>query len=232
MAVTYSIRALAASTGISAHTIRAWERRYTALTPDRTQTNRRVYSEDDRVRLEILGKLVAAGHSIGRLAHLSDADLGQMVQGLRPVASVAENGEWLSNCTHAIWRLDESGLDRAINRATGELGLPGLLRSVVVPLMAWLDEGWSSGHLNIAHEHIATAVLRTRLEQSRLGLRAEGGAARVLVTTPTRQMHEIGALIVALTAALRGWNVLISARACRRAKSPRRPLESGLTPLP
>ncbi|MBC8064603.1 MAG: MerR family transcriptional regulator, partial [Chlorobia bacterium] len=63
---SYTIGAVAAKTGLSTHTIRAWERRYSVLTPGRTQSNRRIYDEHDLVRLGLLAKATSLGHSIGR----------------------------------------------------------------------------------------------------------------------------------------------------------------------
>lgn len=208
LTAAYTIKALASQTGLSVHTIRAWERRYGALSPKRSETNRRLYDDGDRVRLELLGRLVASGHSIGQVAKLPTSDLSSLARGVRPAGSAVAASDLLGSCMRAVLRLDEAGLERSMARAGADLGLSGLLEHIVVPLLTWLDHGWSSGELGIAHEHLATAVLRTRLESSRLGLPADDGALRMLVTTPRGQLHEIGALIVALAGALHGWSVV------------------------
>ena len=79
MNVPYTIRALANRTGLSQHTIRAWERRYAALEPTRTGTNRRIYGESDVERLALLKKAVDDGHSIGQIARLSSDELKRML---------------------------------------------------------------------------------------------------------------------------------------------------------
>ena len=67
----HTIKFVAIHTGISPHTIRAWERRYSALSPDRTATNRRLYSTTDIEKLSLLQRAVQAGHSIGQIANLA-----------------------------------------------------------------------------------------------------------------------------------------------------------------
>ena len=67
----HNIKYVSRITGLSPHTIRAWERRYTALSPDRTDTNRRLYSEEDVEKLLLLARGIQHGHSIGRIANLS-----------------------------------------------------------------------------------------------------------------------------------------------------------------
>jgi len=75
----YPIRAVAQMTGISLDTLRAWERRYEAVTPRRSDRGR-VYTEADVNRLRHLGALVDRGHAIGTIARLDDAQLRRLVE--------------------------------------------------------------------------------------------------------------------------------------------------------
>src|SRR5579871_2950965 len=75
----HTIKFVAQHTGLSAHTIRAWERRYAALSPERTATNRRLYSTDDMEKLSLLRRAVQAGHNIGQIARLSLSDLQRLL---------------------------------------------------------------------------------------------------------------------------------------------------------
>src|SRR5581483_1087908 len=69
-AARHSIKSVARRTGLSAHVIRIWEKRYGAVKPERTGTNRRLYSEEQVERLSLLRELTQAGHSIGAIATL------------------------------------------------------------------------------------------------------------------------------------------------------------------
>lgn len=206
--MTYPIRTVAEKTGLSVHTIRAWEKRYGVLDPVRTETNRRMYRDADIGRLILLQRAVEAGHSIGTISGLSDDELGQIGGTLKSGGTVdGTDTDYLGECRHAMLQLDAEAFEDSLVRASTVLGVDGLLAGVVVPLLGELGQGWEAGSVRIAHEHLATALLRTQLERIRLSLPAPHKARRLLVTTPRGQMHELGALIVAVAAARDGWHV-------------------------
>ena len=86
----YPIGYVSLATGLSTHALRAWERRYSAITPVRTESGRRLYSRADIDRLLLLKEAIAAGFRISAVAGLDDAGLSRLVQprahGRPPVA--------------------------------------------------------------------------------------------------------------------------------------------------
>lgn len=211
MAVRYTIRTVASRTGLSEHTIRAWERRYSALSPERTETNRRLYGQEDMERLALLRLAVEGGHAIGQVANLSDAELRSLSgsdasPGPAPVDRESPS-TYLKAAEHAIDGLDADALERVLTRGGAALGIGGLVETVVLPLTATIGRRWEEGTMRVSHEHMASAVLRTYLERVRTSMVAPTFAPRLLVTTPSGQFHEIGALIVSIVAAMQGWHV-------------------------
>jgi DNA-binding transcriptional MerR regulator len=85
----FSIQMAAQMSGLTAHTIRAWEKRYQALTPARTNNGRRLYTADEVDRLTLLAQLTHLGSNIGQIAKLSEADLKSMY------AKVVQSGDLL-----------------------------------------------------------------------------------------------------------------------------------------
>jgi methanogenic corrinoid protein MtbC1 len=86
-------------------------------------------------------------------------------------------------------------------------GVPVFLDEIVAPAVGRIGHGWAEGSVSVAQEHMATAVFR-RVLGWLLGVYQVPGAARqLLVATPPRQMHELGALLVAVSAAAEGWRV-------------------------
>ena len=75
----YPIKQVARRTGLSAHVIRAWEKRYQLVDPARTDTNRRLYSESDIQRLSLLGRLTGMGHAISSIADLDFEGLQRLL---------------------------------------------------------------------------------------------------------------------------------------------------------
>ncbi len=205
----YTIRALAAKTGLSQHTIRAWERRYGALTPERTLTNRRLYSQEDAERLGLLARAVAAGHTISQLAELpNDALSGLASEAAPAVKHPSKPSRFIAECEAAIQRMDGTAFEHVLLNATAEMGAHGMIDSVLVPLVRHVDHGWQAGTVSIAQEHLASAAIRAQLDRIRTWITPHPLARRILVTTPSGQSHELGASLVATVAALQGWHVV------------------------
>ena len=216
----HPIKYVSNQTGLSQHTIRAWERRYAALSPDRTATNRRLYSSADIEKLSLLQRAVKAGHSIGHIAGLTVPQLQSLTlaEAGQPAGSNSEvtgasttNPQptpWLDECHEAVTRLDAEGLDEALSRAAAHLGTTALIDRVVLPLLNSIGERWREGDMRPANEHMTSAMIRTFLGRMLDAFHPDALAPRLIVTTPAGQVHELGALIAAVTAASEGWRVL------------------------
>lgn len=75
MEVTYTIQMVAKISGVGVHTIRAWEKRYKAIVPNRDTTGHRVYSREDVEKLILLSELCLLGYSISKIANQSSEEL-------------------------------------------------------------------------------------------------------------------------------------------------------------
>jgi DNA-binding transcriptional MerR regulator/methylmalonyl-CoA mutase cobalamin-binding subunit len=220
----HSIKAVARQTGLSPHVIRIWEKRYQAVTPSRTDTHRRLYSDQEIQRLILLRNATAAGHSIGNVARLSDERLRELAA--RPSAAAAAESapavepsaadtaaapqnpaEIIDAAIKATSELDAAALERVLARASVTLGHRGLLQKVVAPLAHRVGELWAQGVFKICHEHLASAVIRTLLANSVKLQSPHPSAPTVVVSTPAGQIHELGAAMVAAGAAHIGWRV-------------------------
>jgi DNA-binding transcriptional MerR regulator len=206
VSIGFSIRAVAERTGISQHTIRAWERRYDVLRPTRTDTNRRVYEEQDVERLTLLARAVAAGHSIGLIAKLDDEQLRSMAEPTSALAGIGA-ADHLESSVRAVRELNADALAVELRRASSSLGVEAYLEEVVVPLLKLVGNEWQLDETGIAREHLASAVLRSHLEELRRAFPAGAGAPRIIVTTPAGEHHEFGAMMAAVVAARDGWRV-------------------------
>ncbi len=192
-------------TGLSAHVIRVWEKRYQAVVPARSETNRRLYSDADIARLQVLQRAVQVGHNIGRIAHLPTPQLEQLV---RPdgVSEEKDPGEFLEQALVAVQRLDAISLENQLVRASIALSQPCLIEEVVQPLMECVGQRWQAGTLRIADEHMASAVVRSFIGNLRASFQISATAPHVIATTPAGQLHEIGALLATVVATSEGWN--------------------------
>jgi MerR family transcriptional regulator, light-induced transcriptional regulator len=197
-------------TGLTSHVIRIWELRYKAITPTRTETNRRLYSDSDVERLILLRKATQAGHKISQLSKLSLERLRSVADAMpavpRPAATPVADVT-LDQCMDAVQRLDARALERLLGQATLKQSHTATIETLVVPLMEKIGELWHDGSMRPAHEHLATAVIRSFVANIAEAYQPEATAPRLIVTTPAGQWHELGALIVTATAAAQGWQV-------------------------
>jgi methanogenic corrinoid protein MtbC1 len=217
------MRIVTRRTGLSAHLLRAWERRYEVVKPSRSEGGRRLYSDADIERLRLLYRATLAGRSIGQVAELStealtalvrldaeaDAEAGlanQGAQGSELITPPATAG-YLADCIRSVERLDAPGLDATLRRAVVALPAAVLLDAVIVPLLERLGTRWREGTLRPVHGHLTSAVLRRVLDRVIESASSPLGTANLVVATPAGQVHEFGALVVAAAAAAEGWRV-------------------------
>ena len=149
----FTIKYVSQRTGLTPHTIRAWEKRYAAVVPQRSSTNRRLYSEDDVLRLRLLKKLTDAGHSISRVATLGSSELSALAlpestENLQTSENDARRlpsettTDFFQECLSAVLNLDPAGLEHSYDQAAISLTRTALLRDLIVPLFREIGKLW------------------------------------------------------------------------------------------
>jgi len=214
----HTMKVVARRTGLSPHVIRIWEKRYAAVVPGRTETRRRLYTEADIARLVLLRQATLLGHSISRIATLPTEQVQALVNAEAATALPAPSTppshadtvlaqSPLDACLDAVQRLDAVALETTLMRARVILSHTAFLETVIVPLMQTIGDLWYQGVLRIMHEHFTSAVVRTLLGSLHLAPGLADTAPHLIITTPSGQLHEIGALCVASIASVDGWRV-------------------------
>jgi len=215
----YPIKVVSQMTGLSVHVIRAWEKRYSVVEPDRTDTNRRLYSEEDIEKLKLLNEALHLGHHIGGVANLSLAELRSLLSketkstieiknDFAPVSSEKIVEGVLSDSMEAIKNYDAKKLESILLNASAKLTQPVLIEDLVIPLVYKVGDLWHSGEIRVANEHLASSVIRGFL-YNLLDSYSLNDSAPVMVTaTPRGQEHELGALIAGVVGASSGWKVI------------------------
>lgn len=206
-------------TGVSSHTLRAWERRYGVVEPGRTEGGHRLYSDADVEHLRLLHRLTQRGRQIGQIAELSREELRALLQEDRaaeataPIseargsAPTATADELLSRAYAAVETIDPEELNAVLRRGALSLSTTAFLDDVLVPLMSRIGQAWADRKLRPAHEHAASAVVIRVAGWLMDNFEPAGDPPCIVVTTPTGQRHELGALAAAVTAASEGWRV-------------------------
>lgn len=206
----YPIRAVAQMTGLSLDTLRAWERRYSAVRPRRGERGR-VYTDAEVTRLRRLGDLVARGHAIGSIAHLDATDLTRLLEksATHPVKTPESMPlARLDDITAALDEYDLAAIEQALNRFAAVLPPRELIFAVVLPLLREVGDRWQAGTLRPAQEHLVSAIVRSVLGGLLRALRRTDAAPRVVFATPSGERHELGLLCAAVLAAADGFGVV------------------------
>lgn len=208
----HTILVVSRRSGVSQVVIRAWEKRYCALTPRRCEKGLRHYDDCDIERLRLLNELTKFGFRIGQIAKLSDEDLRALQQKSLPcreaIKQLAAPADFITAARETLNHYDGDKLRCVLNHALATLGHRLALREVIAPLIALTGEQWRDGHLGEAQEHLHTAVVRDFLAASVPGADVPVNAPEMVVCTPAGTVHEMGALLVAATARDLGWRVM------------------------
>jgi len=210
----FTINAVVRRTGLSVHVIRIWEKRYGAVEPTRTATNRRLYSNEQVERLMLLREITQTGQSIGYVAKLPTDQLKKLVATTFPTEAAAKPRptattptSFLETCLEAVKALDARALEQGLKHAETALGAQGMLQRVAAPLAQTIGSLWRDGTITAAHEHFASSALRTYLAQAARPFASGANEPVLIVATPAGQLHELGALLVGALAANLGWHV-------------------------
>jgi DNA-binding transcriptional MerR regulator len=214
----YPIGYVAARCGLTPHVIRAWERRHNAVEPFRTPTNRRLYSDDDIKRLQLLKAATEAGNSIAQIAKLDDTELIETARTTDisfPDTSTAmpalesRPDAYFEACLSAVMVHDAQALDSALDRAAVALPEIALLKDIIVPLIDKIEQTRTEGLLKLFGEHMAMSVIRLFLGDMLRSAEVTPQAPKIIVATPTGQMQEHGVLIISAVAMTMGWQPVL-----------------------
>lgn len=212
----YPIKYVSQKTGLSTQLIRVWENRYQAIAPARTETNRRLYSDDDIYKLKLLKQISDQGHSIGQIAGLTIQELESYVEPQNTNASpiVVEHqsahldSQMIEKAIHLVMEMKHAELDALLIQVATQVGYQKVVDELILPLMQEVGDRWYNDELSVAHEHLTTSVVRSFLDHVKRNFSIPRDAPKILVACPSNQHHELGALAVACASASVGWEPL------------------------
>jgi DNA-binding transcriptional MerR regulator len=212
-----TIKFVCAQTGIRAVTLRAWERRYHVLRPQRTGGNYRLYSERDVALLRWMKNRVDGGLPISRAAE----ELNEMRRARswpQPVAAMPEPetgvraaatppAGYSQRLFAALVALDEGQATAILTEATALFDLGAVCLDIIQPCLVSIGEAWYRGDIRIATEHFASQYLLGRLLGLFQSLPLRPRAPRIVVGCAPGEFHEIGSLMLALFLRRDGYRV-------------------------
>lgn len=192
--------------GVSPELLRAWERRYGLLEPDRSPGRFRLYSDEDVARVRAMKENIARGLSAAQAAQLASSISiapGEPHSGDRPSQLLDDA---LVELRDALDAFDEARAQAALDSLLGGLSLDTALRDAILPYLRELGERWSRGEVTVAQEHFASSVVRGRLLALGRGW-GRGTGPRALLAAPPGELHDLGLVAFGLALRDRGWRV-------------------------
>jgi DNA-binding transcriptional MerR regulator len=159
--IKYSIKDLEKITGIKAHTIRIWEKRYNIVEPSRTQTNIRFYSDEDLRHLMNVAILNKYGYKISNIQSMSLAEVSQHVTDLSN--QDVDNDHHIDNLVMAMIQLDEQRFDKIISSAIIKHGFDDTFENLILKFLEKVGILWQTGSVNPAQEHFISHLIRQKL---------------------------------------------------------------------
>ena len=190
--------------GVSPELLRAWERRYGLLQPNRSAGGFRLYSGADEARIQSMQRYLGAGLSAAEAARLAIA--GADRSAAEPGAGKARFTESATELEDALARFDEPAAHAALDRLFSAFRLQTVLREVVLPYLAELGRRWGRGEASVAQEHFASNLLRGRLLGLARGWADARGPRAVLACAPG-ELHDLPLISFGLALAARGWSI-------------------------
>jgi MerR family transcriptional regulator, light-induced transcriptional regulator len=216
----YLISTVSKRSGVKSDLVRAWERRYHAVNPTRTEGGHRVYTDLDIARLKLLNQATNNGHSISQIANLTLDELKALIKAesdsiTEPLErSTPLNGnrihvaeDYVHKCYAAVLAFDAHALESHFENAIVELGTEIFIEKLLNPLLTLIGDRWRTGELRPVHEHMASAIVRSLTYILRNNNPCSPDAPKMIVSTPINQLHELGALLAGIIAELKGWKV-------------------------
>lgn len=194
MAGQYSIKDLERLSGIKAHTLRIWEKRYGIITPERTDTNIRYYDDEELKKVLNIAILNNYGIKISKIVGLSASELSQKVLDIS-TESVSESIQ-VESLLVAMVDMNEFRFEKILANCTIRLGFEQTMMKVIYPFFKKVGVLWQTGAINPAQEHFISNLIRQKLIVAidSQGLMTKEGSKRFLLFLPEGELHEIGLL--------------------------------------
>jgi len=192
---------LARRVGLSPDVLRAWERRYQILDPERSPGGFRLYSDADIARVVAMQQHLASGLAPAQAAARACAELDAP-------ASTEFDGDPIAELRAALEGFNEGTAHRAIDHIMDRFAIESVVTNVVFPYLRELGDRWDSGEVTIAQEHFASRVLRSRLIGRGRGWDDGSGPRAVLACAPG-ELHDLPLVCLGLALREQGWRITL-----------------------
>jgi DNA-binding transcriptional MerR regulator len=205
----YSIRDLEKLSGIKAHTLRIWEKRYALFEPDRTDTNIRYYSNDDLKRILNISLLNKNGYKISRIAAMRESEIAEKISAINLVRT--DNEDLLDSLIIGMIDMNEDLFERTFSSCILKMGFENTILKVVFPFLNRIGIMWQTGSINPAQEHFVSNIVRQKLIVAIDGVAKQSvdkKSPSAVLFLPENELHELSLLFYNYALRTRGFRTI------------------------
>lgn len=207
----FSIKDLENLSGIKAHTIRIWEKRYNLLHPHRTHTNIRYYNLESLQLLLNVGFLNENGYKISKIAKLPKAKIEQSVKKIA-ATNISVHNHILNLFKLAMLNFDQHLFYDTFENLSKEKTFPEIFHQVFVPLLSEIGVLWQTDTITPVHEHFISTLIRQKIvantEKNQSRHRASSDVTYVLFL-PDNEIHELGLMYIHFEIISKGYHSIL-----------------------
>ena len=205
----FSIKDLENLSGIKAHTIRIWEKRYNILEPMRTDTNIRLYDLASLQKLLNITLLHEYGYKISKIATYPQEKIPQLVREI--ISSKNAKNHAISSFKMAMMNFDQESFFHTFNWLATEKSFKEVFQQVFIPLLNELGLLWQSETISPAHEHFISNLIKQKLHinTEKLQVQKPTKTNKIFVLAlPMNEIHELGLMYIQYEILLQGYKTI------------------------
>ena len=189
----YSIKELEQLSGIKAHTIRIWEKRFKIIEPCRTATNIRYYSDLDLKKIINVSLLNTNGIKISKIADMSLDDMNKKVLEISDLHN--DTAIHIDQMVIAMIDMEEELFEKILNNLILRYSFEKTITEIIYPFLEKIGILWQTQNIVPAHEHFISNLIRQKIIVAIDGLPIPPKSAKkILIFLPEGEMHELGLL--------------------------------------
>ncbi|NJB71748.1 DNA-binding transcriptional MerR regulator [Saonia flava] len=189
----FSIKDLENLSGIKAHTIRIWEKRYNLFSPKRTDTNIRFYSQDTLIKLLNITLLYENGFKISKISRLTETEIISNCKSI--ISEKAVKNRMINDLKLAMLNFDQPLFEEVYQKLARQYDFQDIYVSYFIPFLSEIGLLWHTHTINPAHEHFITSLIKQKIliaTEKLLGTLPKYHDRRFILFLPLNEIHEIG----------------------------------------
>ncbi len=210
---TFSIKDLENLSGIKAHTIRIWEKRYNLLEPMRTDTNIRLYDIHNLQKLLNVVLLTNFGYKISRISKLTTIEIENFVRKVQNDKTA--NNHALSAFKMAMLNFDQQVFLNTYNELLSEKNFSDVFLDTFIPLLEEIGILWTTNTISPAHEHFISYLIKHKILvniEKHVSNQIDTSENVYVLFLPENEIHDLGLLFLHYEIVSRGNHVIYLGR--------------------